>query len=353
MKRRQLNFQRSATLALLALLLAACTTINNPASYDLTNEDGIRSAYEALSREKIDDLNDYCFTDVDGFVDVALVGFFLHDLGCSFEQAIVLNQLGPIDEMTPLALQHNGWEDSTNREKLAQTWIEEAILANFSIIRRENEDFLRQDTPVFTPPMIETQSDGVIRMDVWLREPSGMLPETGYVLAHVMIDSDGNLIANEKGERFTVQIGMEPPPVDVVKTPVAVVDTPAASTPTAVSSAAPTATPNDGTAEQIAATPFALQPDMPWIVMANFNGIFAANGDGSSITQLSEDLIAYGQNKLLAAISPDGQWLAYVNALAETDPILMLMHLRTQTERTVTPLLSEISLPPDAVRLTV
>ncbi|MCP4417685.1 MAG: hypothetical protein GY805_13765 [Chloroflexi bacterium] len=308
---------------------------NNKSPYDLTSSNGIQAAYEDLSGERVE-ADDYCFAEVNGFTNVAIIGAFANDYGCIFEEAIVIDELGSLAEMTPLALQHNGWDDDANRAALAQTWAEEALLAAFSIVRSENDDFLRADSPPFAPPTVTQMENGRIQVEMWVREPSGMLPQNIYRHMQIIYAAEGELLTNNRGLQFAVEFDL-----DIELTPEPAPEPTATALPDTVIEA--TKIP------QATAVPVVdgLRSGEPWIVMANFNGIFAANSDGSAITQLSEDLVAYGQNSLLAEISPDRQWLGYVTVEAER-PILKVIELRSQNERTVTPLISDISVPPDA-----
>ena len=351
------QFPRTLLLIILLLVtLAACTSSGAPTPrpsdddddggrsngrYDLTSSEGIQDAYEAITRDRVEE-DEYCFQPIRDLEDVAIIGTFAYDYGCMFNEAIVIDELGDVADMTQVALLHNGWDDPAKRETLAQIWAEDGLLAEFSTVNSENEDFLKPDALPFAPPTVTTQENGNIELTMWVREPAGMLPENSYRYMQIVISEAGELLTYERGAQFSVEIG----PAIVTPEPTATpeVETEATATPETAVAIEATKIP------QATAVPptTGLQQDQPWIVIANFNGIFAANGDGTALTQLSTDLVAHGQNSLLAQLSPDGQWLAYVTAVSDTDPILKLIELRSQTERTITPLLSEISLPPDA-----
>ncbi|MCA9917058.1 MAG: PD40 domain-containing protein [Anaerolineales bacterium] len=342
---------------LLLAMLAACTSSGVPTPrpfdddddggerngrYDLTNSEGIQEAYEAITRDRVE-ADDYCFKPIRDLEDVAIIGTFAYDYGCMFNEAIVVEELGDVADMTQPALLHNGWADPAKRETLAQIWAEDGLLAEFGIINSENEDFLKPDALPFSSPTLETRLNGDIEYTLWVGEPAGMLPQNTYRQVQILIAEDGELLTYERLAQFSVEMGpFVAPTAPVTATPEG--ETEATVTPEPIVGIEATKIP-----QATAVLPTTgLQQDQPWIVLANFNGIFAANGDGTALTQLSTDLVAHGQNGLLAQLSPDGQWLAYVTAVSDTDPILKLIKLRSQTERIITPLLSEISLPPDA-----
>jgi WD40 repeat protein len=91
----------------------------------------------------------------------------------------------------------------------------------------------------------------------------------------------------------------------------------------------------------------------PWLVISASSGIWAANADGSGLTQLTQDLVIAPSN-LEKGIAPGGRLLAFVSG--DADHLhhlkLNLLTLPAGTVKTITPLTNPSTEPgPDAVML--
>ena len=100
--------------------------------------------------------------------------------------------------------------------------------------------------------------------------------------------------------------------------------------------------PTQTSAPPLFPTPDHLTSQAPWLVVSTSNGIWAANPDGSWLTQLSKAPIA-SPYSLAPAIAPGGTKLAYVTSSSENQYVDLALHLLDLTsgkDTTITALTS-------------
>jgi hypothetical protein len=189
--------------ALCPLLLTAlaCNALSLPL-WDLSTDSGVLLAYNTITEQHLAP-DDFCIHHPNGLKEVVVVGGFAHDLGCKGDELFVGQTLGHFDHLTDEGLALNGWNNGTGREELALLWVEEVILAWRSPVPTENEDFTKVGIP-FSPPTAQTLNDDRVLVELWVREPAGMLPEANYTFLRVVFEADGRLAEQEVIENFTV-----------------------------------------------------------------------------------------------------------------------------------------------------
>jgi len=183
------------------LTLLACNALSLPL-WDLSTDEGVIQAYSTITEQNVAP-DDICIQRPDELKEVVVIGWFAYDEGCSGDELFVGQTLGNVENLTDEGLVLNGWNNRQDREVLAQTWVEEVILAWRTPIHSEPDDF-QQTTKLFSPPSTTTLSNGHIQVELWVREPEGMLPETTYTFRRYEFDEDGNLIEQTTVDRFTV-----------------------------------------------------------------------------------------------------------------------------------------------------
>lgn len=187
---------RKPGLFILLLLTLACKSFSLPL-WDLSTDDGVLQAYNTITEQNLSS-SDVCISRPTGLKEVVVIGVFAYDAGCLGDELFVGQTLGHVDNLTDDGLKVNGWNDRTGRESLALLWTEDVLLAWRSPVQDPHPDFARASIP-FTPPTVQTLTDGRVQVELWVQEPTGMLPETNYTQIRFVFESDGNL-----GERTTL-----------------------------------------------------------------------------------------------------------------------------------------------------
>ena len=188
------------TIAILCSALCAAACLRP----DMTTDDGVRRAYEAVTGNDINK-DMFCVHRPKGLEQVVVVGELVMDYGCKMTGVFVGRAMGELKPMTPKGLELNGWADHGKRKKLALSWVQEVVMAFTSVVKEENEDFKKDGTPAFSPPSVENTAMGGVRVELWIIEAGGMLPQHDYTRMAVELDKDGKIAFNDHLDSFTVK----------------------------------------------------------------------------------------------------------------------------------------------------
>jgi hypothetical protein len=191
------------TLMSCLFLYTACASGQDLSRYDLSTDDGVSAAREAVSGQKLDGYSKGCVRRDGALPETVVVGSFAHDLGCEFQGVFVGSRYFEGDEaaVSKNALNHLGWKTARpeERERLAKLWVEKGLLAFLTVLARKDEDF--QDHP-FQPPQAVTKENGEIIVTLWIREPPGMSREKVYRRLEYRFYADGALAGRRALENF-------------------------------------------------------------------------------------------------------------------------------------------------------
>jgi len=199
---------RCVTLAV-SLAFVLLTPMRSPgqdaSQFDLSTNEGVNAAREALAGRKLDSHSLNCLRR-GKTLPVIAVGSFAFDWGCRFEGVFVKSHLfKPGEEQTwKEALDLLGWQtaNKAERERLALAWIEESWLAFIRVVREKNEDFTK---PGFQPPTVVTKPDGEVVVTLWTNPPGrGRSKGRGYQLREFKFARSGAFISATTLNSFTV-----------------------------------------------------------------------------------------------------------------------------------------------------
>ncbi len=194
-----------APLLFLFLNLLACNALSLPL-WDLSTDDGVLQAYNTITEQNLAS-TDVCIHRPANLKEVVVIGLFAHDAGCRGDEMFVGQTLGHFDNLTDDGLKANGWNGRT-REELARLWTEDVLLAWRTPMQTANDDFARAGV-TFTPPVVQTLADDRVQVELWVREPAGMLPEANYTQVRIVFEADGNLGEQTVLNQFTVSFEEE------------------------------------------------------------------------------------------------------------------------------------------------
>lgn len=187
---------------LLCFILGLNCTPKDPKT-PLTNAEVIR-IYENHSGEKINDPDGFCIESAHDFPGVYSLGWFAHDAGCMGSEVLFGGKIGSNNDISPAALAAYGWAEVENREKLALDWVQEVVLAWETGMSSGNEDFGGEENPEFSAPSSKLAGKNV-EVELWVRDPGGMLPVSVYGFVKVKFDDSGKIIESERVNSFTVE----------------------------------------------------------------------------------------------------------------------------------------------------
>ncbi len=143
---------------------------------------------------------------------IIIVGFFAHDRGCRFNLAFVNGKkYEGIENATKASLNHLGWTKKQNEERLvlAMNWTKYSLLQFHTALEKATPDFNLSNTPTFSAPQSTLNDDGSIKITIWVRQPSGMLPQRDYDLMEYRFGDDGSLKEYKSIKSFTRKIQRE------------------------------------------------------------------------------------------------------------------------------------------------
>lgn len=171
--------------------------------YDLSTNEGVVAAREALTGKKLDQRSLTCIRR-DRELPLVVVGNFAFDRGCMFDGVFVnARYFGKSDTaLSEGVLEALGWKPANQeqREKLAQAWVVKGLLAFVTVLHQKNEDFQNRS---FEPPRVVSKEGGEISVTLWLRMPSGRVRGRSYLMREYKFSKDGGFVGTSKLEEFT------------------------------------------------------------------------------------------------------------------------------------------------------
>ena len=171
--------------------------------FDLSTNDGVNAAREAIAGKPLDDRSKLCIRRDKTLPGITIVGGFAYDYGCRLQGAFINSQYLAADDkaFSKTALDALGWKAvQSQREKTAQAWVANGLLAFLTVISVKDADFANHS---FQPPLAATRPDGSIAVTLWIRLPSGRVRGTRYELREYRFSAEGNLAGATTLENFT------------------------------------------------------------------------------------------------------------------------------------------------------
>ena len=191
-------------LALLILVLAAITPAQDLSKFDLTTDDGVTAAREAIAGKPLDERSKNCVRRDASLPGIVVVGGFAFDYGCRLQGVFIKSSYVGVDDklLSRNALEALGWKTANRqqREALAQAWVAKGLLGFLSVLSAKNEHFAGHS---FQPPQSTTNSAGETVVTLWMRLPSGRVRGTTYQLREYRFSKDGDFLGNKTLENFT------------------------------------------------------------------------------------------------------------------------------------------------------
>lgn len=160
--------------------------------------------YEEYSGKEIKNERNLCVRKARNFTGVAALGSFAYDRGCRGNEMIFGEKIGTIPDLTSEALHYYNWQEEAQRETLSLNWTVEVLYAWYSVMNKTNEDFELSSTPDFSAPQSQ-KIENIWEVTLWLREPTGMRKVRKYFLAKVQFNEDGEIIKQERVDKFEVK----------------------------------------------------------------------------------------------------------------------------------------------------
>lgn len=187
-----------------SLCFAAAVHGQDLSKFDLSTNDGVNAAREAIAGKQLDDRSKRCIHRVNSLPGIVVVGGFAFDYGCRLQGAFVNSQYLTVDHkgLSRAVLDSVGWKtvDQPQRENFANAWVAKGLLAFLTVVSIKNADFANHS---FQPPQTSTRAEGAVAVTLWVRLPSGRAPGTRYELREYRFSSEGNLAATTTLENFT------------------------------------------------------------------------------------------------------------------------------------------------------
>lgn len=187
-----------------SLILAAAVHGQDPPKFDLSTDEGVNAAREAVTGKRVDPRSTRCIRRHADLPGIVMVGGFASDYGCRLQGAFVGSRYLATDDkaLSRSALEALGWQTANpqQREKLAQAWVARGLLGFLTVLVTKNEDFANHS---FQPPQAVTRADGTTAVTLWMRLPSGRVRGTTYQLREYRFSSDGDFAGNTTLENFT------------------------------------------------------------------------------------------------------------------------------------------------------
>ena len=184
--------------------MLAATPAQDLSQFDLSTNDGVNAAREAISGKKVDDRSRNCIRRDRSLPGIVVVGGFAYDYGCRFQGVFINSKYVGSDDksLSRSALEALGWEAASpqQREKLAQSWVQKGLLGFLTVLSAQNDHFANR---AFQAPQAVTKADGEIAVTFWIRMPSGRVPGTSYQLREYRFSKDGDFTGNTTLDSFT------------------------------------------------------------------------------------------------------------------------------------------------------
>jgi len=194
-----------AILCLLSCWLTVAAVAQGPdlSQYDLSTDEGVNAAREAVAGKKLDDRSKRCVRRDQSLPGMVVVGGFAFDYGCRFEGVFISARYIATEDkgLSRSALEALGWKTANRqlREKLAQAWLERGLFAFVTVLRAKNEDFQNHS---FQAPGAVTKETGETVVTLWIRLPSGRVRGKVYQLREYRFSSDGDFAGSKTVENF-------------------------------------------------------------------------------------------------------------------------------------------------------
>ena len=186
------------------LVFAAAVQAQDRPKFDLSTDEGVNAAREAVTGKKVDPRSTRCIRRHADLPGIVMVGGFASDYGCRLQGAFVGSRYLATDEkgLSRSALEALGWQadNRQQREKLVQAWVVRGLLGFLTVLATKNEDFANRS---FQPPQAVSREDGATAVTLWIRLPSGRVRGTTYQLREYRFSSDGDFAGNTTLENFT------------------------------------------------------------------------------------------------------------------------------------------------------
>lgn len=130
-----------AVLCLLScwLTITAGGRAQDLSQFDLSTDEGVNAAREAIAGKKLDERSKRCISRDQSLPGMVVVGGFAFDYGCRFQGVFInLRYVATEDKaLSRNALEALGWKTANRelREKLAQAWLEKGLFAFVTVLR--------------------------------------------------------------------------------------------------------------------------------------------------------------------------------------------------------------------------
>lgn len=188
----------------LILVLAATAAAQDNSQFDLSTNDGVNAAREAISGKKLHDRSKRCIRRDPSLPGIVVVGGFAFDRGCRIEGVFVKSTYVAADDkgLSRNALEALGWKaaNQQQREALARAWVAEGLLAFMTVLSDKHEDFGSRS---FQPPLAVTKDDGQVVVTLWVRPPSGRVRGPLYQLREYKFTKEADIAGNTTVDSFT------------------------------------------------------------------------------------------------------------------------------------------------------
>jgi len=171
--------------------------------FDLSTNDGVNAAREAIAGKPLDDRSKRCLRRHKNLPGITVVGGFAFDYGCRLQGAFINSQYLTADDkaFSRTALDALGWKaDHSEREKTAQAWVANGLLAFLTVISVKDADFANHS---FQSPQALTGPDGTVAVTLWIRLPTGRVRGNRYEFREYRFSAEGNLAGVTTLENFT------------------------------------------------------------------------------------------------------------------------------------------------------
>ena len=188
-----------------SLCLVAAIHGQDLSKFDLSTNDGVNAAREAIAGKPLDDRSKRCIRRDKHLPGITVVGGFAFDYGCRLQGAFINSQYLTADDkaFSKTALDGLGWKASqSQREKTAQAWVANGLLGFLTVISVKDADFANHS---FQPPQALTRGNGTVSVTLWIRLPSGRVRGTRYELREYRFSAEGNLAGATTLENFAAR----------------------------------------------------------------------------------------------------------------------------------------------------
>jgi len=192
---------KSFLLIATSLLLLSCSFLFDGGKIKELNEDEVKKDYCKKRGWDYDKMKrDVCVVIDQEFKHFASIGTFANDRGCMAEECFFGGEYGSLAFLTPKALEYYGWGNKDKRSKLALKWTERIIFVWESPIFDMPKGFTESE---FSKPKVEETKGNVI-VQLWIREPAGMLNQSDYRFVKVTYSNSGEIKSIENLKEKTI-----------------------------------------------------------------------------------------------------------------------------------------------------